>query len=108
MNSDSYADRLWGGKLEATWFDAAAGRVEIVVSTSNGDDIRRFRVEADSLREFRFETGGGGRPWFYAEVTSAFVEEVADGWVRLTLVLWSEDHEMVITAKSIEIKEMTA
>jgi hypothetical protein len=106
MSSDSYADKLWGGKLEATWFDAASARVELVVSTSNGDEIRRFRVEADSLREFRFETDGGGRPWFYAEVTSAFVEDVADGLVRLTLVLWSEGHEMVISAKSIEIKEM--
>jgi hypothetical protein len=107
MTIDSYADRLWGGKLEATWFDAASGRVELVVSTSSGDDINRFRVEADSLREFRFETDGGGRPWFYAEVTSALFEEVADDLVRLTLVLWSESHEIVITAKSIEISKMT-
>lgn len=108
MNNDSLVDLLWGGKLEGTWFDVVSGRVELVISTSNGDEIRRFRVDVDSLREFRFETDGGGRPWFYAEVTSAFVEEVADGLVRLTLMLWSEGHEMVISAKSIEIKEMAS
>ncbi|WIM97337.1 hypothetical protein ACTOB_000846 [Actinoplanes oblitus] len=106
MNSDILVDRLWGGKLESTWFDVAAGRADLVISTTSDDDVRRFRVVADSLREFRFETDGGGRPWFYAEVTSAFIEEVAEGLVRLTLVLWSEAHEMVISAKSITIEEM--
>ncbi|BAL89691.1 hypothetical protein AMIS_44710 [Actinoplanes missouriensis 431] len=65
------------------------------------DEVRRFRIEADAVREFRFETEGGGRPWFYAEVTDADMEKVPDQLIPLTLLLWSEDHTITIRAASV-------
>ena len=98
-------DRLWGGRLETTWFDPCGGGAVLVVSTQYDGDIHRFRIEAESVREFRFESDGGGRPWFYAEVTQAHLAGTPDGMSQLTLLLWSEDHTMTIRADSIRVTE---
>ena len=99
------SDRLWGGRLETTWFDPCGGSAVLVVSTQHDDGIQRFRIEADSVHEFRFETDGGGRPWFYAEVTQAHLDIMSNKLVQLTLVLWSEEHTLTIRAAFIRIIE---
>lgn len=99
--------RLWGGRLETTWFDPCIGSAVFMVSTQHGDEIQRFRIEADSVREFRFETDGGGRPWFYAEVTEVHLDSRPDEMTELTLILWSEEHTITVRAISVRITENT-
>jgi hypothetical protein len=103
---DDITGRLWGGRLETTWFDPGGGVAVLVVSTQREDEIQRFRIDADAVREFRFLTDGGGRPWFYAEVTQVHLDDRRpDGMTELILLLWSEDHTITIRAASIRITE---
>jgi hypothetical protein len=104
MTTSENFNRLWGGRLEATWLDPCGDRVELVIAVASGDDVQRFSVEAQSIREFRFASEGHGRPWFYAEVTEVSVQEVADDMHRLVLILWSEDDVIEVVARSIEVR----
>jgi hypothetical protein len=104
MNSSEEINNIWGGRLEAIWFDPGGSRVDLVIAVASGDDVRRFRIEAESVREFRFVSDHRGKPWFYAEVTEASIRSVGDDMIQLVILLWSEDNLIEVLARSIEMR----
>ena len=96
-------EEIWGGRLTRLDFDPVSHRCTPVVEVLDGGRSMTCRIDCEGVADLRFRNAIPD-PWTYAEVTEAHLGVEATGAMVLSLMLWSEDAELVVRARHIRLQ----